>query len=154
MRNSLLFIILNNTSNLSRQGLEIDFNPNEKQNKFIINKLINKKIRIKAGKTFIYSHLMMPHAPFKYGSEFDFKENTNVNYQLFYKFTNIKLEKILRNLTKENKYKIIVTGDHGYRNASTVDPHITMGAFYGFENKSIEKVETVQDIGSLINGNY
>jgi len=33
-----------------------------------------------------------------------------------------------------------------------MNPHNTFTAFYGFNQKDIDKIQSVQDLGSLING--
>ena len=50
--------------------------------------------------------------------------------------------------------KIIITGDHGYRNVSKLNPNHTFLALYGFDDINISEIKTVQDIGSLINCNF
>ena len=84
-------------------------------------------------------------------SEFKYKNQSTDNYLNYWNFTNIKLLSLLKNLTRENKYRIILTGDHGYRGDKKIDPHNTFTAFYGFEKADIEQIKSVQDLGSLIN---
>jgi hypothetical protein len=105
-------------------------------------------------KTFIYIHLYMPHSPFLYGSEFKYRKNNNTNYLAYWKFTNSKLESVLQNLTSQNKYRIILTGDHGYRDDKNINPHLTFTSFFGFRKEDINKITSVQDLGSLINGSF
>ena len=61
------------------------------------------------------------------------------------------MDKLIRVLSMEkfNNVRVIISGDHGFRSDLTVQKN-TMAAFKGFEEKSIEKIRTVQDIGSLI----
>lgn len=105
-------------------------------------------------KAFVYVHLYMPHNPFSLAPEFTNPETDNFKrYVAFWKFTNQKLEALLTELNKENKYRIILTGDHGLRESIT-NPHESFSAYYGFEGYDLDKVGSVQDIGSLINSAY
>ena len=52
---------------------------------------------------------------------------------------------------KENKYRIILTGDHGYRGDDRINPQNTFTALYGFDKADVDKIKSVQDLGSLIN---
>lgn len=122
----------------------------EEHNKFIFRKTSDT---IKVNKTFLYAHLFMPHSPFVYNSEFNYKTNTTNNYISYWQFTNKKLLVLLKNLIKKNKYRIIISGDHGYRLDRRINPYYTFAAFYGFDKNDVNKINSVQDIGSLIN-NY
>ena len=61
------------------------------------------------------------------------------------------MDKLIHVLSMEkfNNVRVIISGDHGFRSDLT-DQKKTMAAFKGFEEKSIEQIRTVQDIGSLI----
>ena len=59
-----------------------------------------------------------------------------------------KLVSVLK-LPKFSKTRVIITGDHGFRNERT-DDFVTMGAFKGYEKKTIDQVSSPQDIGTLI----
>jgi hypothetical protein len=97
----------------------------------------------------------MPHAPMEFGSEFLYRTEDNlVNYKAFWDFTNKKINILLKQLIKSGKYRIILTGDHGYRGDKRINPHYTFTAFYGFNQASINKIESVQDLGSLINASF
>ena len=125
----------------------IDLYP--KHNEFNFNKINDT---IKKEKTFLYSHFILPHPPFSYNKEFKFREISTEAYIDYWNFANIKLYKFLKILTKENKYRIIVTGDHGFRREKKNNPHNTYTAFWGFDEGDIKKMRSVQDLGSLING--
>lgn len=121
-------------------------------NKRIIND-INSEIEKADAKTFIKIHLYMPHAPLYCEPEFKKLELKNVNdYLQYWNFTNKKLTEMLSKLDK-NKYRIILTGDHGLRGMPT-NPHTTFTAFYGFDSTAIKSIHSVQDLGSLINGSF
>lgn len=122
-------------------------------NKYFIYNLDNEIKNIKP-RTFVYVHLFMPHAPLQFEPEFKRKELKNLNdYIEYWKFSNQKLSVFLKKLTAQNKYRIIVTGDHGLRGMPT-DPHYTFAAFYGFDTLYINKIKSVQDLGNLINGAF
>lgn len=122
-------------------------------NKYFIYNL-DKEIKDLKPKTFVYVHLFMPHAPLQFEPEFKRKELKNLNdYIEYWKFSNEKLAVFLKKITEQNKYRIIVTGDHGLRGMPT-NPNYTFGAFYGFDSTTVSQIKSVQDIGSLINGAF
>ena len=105
-------------------------------------------------KSFVYVHLYMPHNPFSLAPEFSNPETDNFKrYVAYWKFTNQKLQALLSELNSENKYRIILTGDHGLRESVT-NSHLSFSAYYGFEGYDLNKIGSVQDIGSLINSAY
>jgi hypothetical protein len=104
--------------------------------------------------SFIYVHLMMPHYPFTFEDEFLEKENNLDNYIKYWNFVNNKLLEVLKD-SDLTDYKIVITGDHGYRKyPDIIDPYQTFGAFYGFDKENLKKIENVQDIGFLISNNF
>ena len=104
---------------------------------------------------FLIYHFMMPHAPFGYYNEFILEEGdeTDLQYAKFWDFTNDKIINFLDGLDYD-RYRIIISADHGYRHSSKVDRLNTFGAFYGFNKEDVDKVKYVQDIGSLINHSF
>jgi hypothetical protein len=102
----------------------------------------------------------MPHAPLSYTGSNSFKpspySNKVSNYLDYWHFTNqIVLKKLLNPLIKSQKFKIILTGDHGYRfYPDQINPYLTMTAYYGFPKDQTDKVKSVQDLGSLIYASY
>ncbi len=121
-------------------------------NKRIINNITSEIDKADA-KTFIKIHLYMPHAPLYYEPEFKKLELKNINdYLQYWNFTNKKLTEMLSKLNK-NKYRIILTGDHGLRGMPT-NPHATFTAFYGFDSTALKSIHSVQDLGNLINGSF
>ena len=105
-------------------------------------------------KSFVYVHLYMPHNPFSLAPEFSNPETDNFKwYVAYWKFTNQKLQALLSELNKGNRYRIILTGDHGLRESVT-NPNHSFSAYYGFEGYDLDKIGSVQDIGSLINSAY
>jgi len=104
--------------------------------------------------SFFYIHLMMPHYPFNFENEFDLKEESLENYIDYWSFTNKKIFEYILMKNPKN-FKIIVTGDHGFRKfPNSIDPTFTFSAFYGFNENNISKIKSVQDIGFLIQNNY
>ena len=122
-------------------------------NKYFISN-INHLIENSPKNTFIYLHLFMPHAPLQYEPEFKRKELKNLNdYIEYWKFSNKKLQEVLDRLTKNNKFRIILTGDHGLRGMPT-NPNQTFTAYYGFDSLAIKNINFVQDVGILINESF
>jgi uncharacterized protein (DUF486 family) len=118
---------------------------------YLPSKLEEEKL---PNKSFVYVHLYMPHNPFSLAPEFTNPETDNFKrYIAYWKFTNQKLQSLLSELNKEKKYRIILTGDHGLRESIT-DSHLSFSAYYGFEGYDLNKIRSVQDIGSLINSAY
>jgi hypothetical protein len=108
-----------------------------------------RKLNVKS-KQFIYAHLYMPHSPFDFGKEFENRPIDTKNYFEFWKFTNNKIISLLKDLSQKKCLKIILTGDHGYRGDSAINPQVTFAAFYGFREELLQKDLTVQDLGSVI----
>jgi len=153
LSNSSVYHIINNTDNLKFEGINSNFFPTEKHNKFVLNNIEDKLSKINFSNFFCYVHLYMPHAPYRFTPYFKGGSINIHNYYDYWKFTNEKLSTLLMNLKKTNKYRIILTGDHGFRNEIKINPHFTFAAFYGFDNESLKKINSVQDLGSLIH-NY
>ncbi|MTK52791.1 sulfatase-like hydrolase/transferase [Paludibacter sp.] len=132
----------------------LSFNPVEHHNKYILNTLIDTLRANLQKKQFVYVHLLMPHGPMVFSPIIKFKDQDNnpKHYLAYWKFTNIKLSSLLNVIASLHKYRIILTGDHGYRGCPSIDPHYTFTAFYGFDKNDIKKLHSVQDLGSLING--
>jgi len=125
-------------------------------NNYILNNLTNELGANKNNKRFIYAHLFMPHPPFDLGAEFPIKHTINFeNYFLFWKFTNTKMETLLDTINKQGDYRIILTGDHGFRkNEHNENFHYTFTAFKGFDSLALKQIESIQDIGLLINAGF
>ena len=104
---------------------------------------------------FIYLHLLMPHAPIHFGNEITLNEYTIENYYQYWLFTNDKIINALKQANHINDYRIIISGDHGFRkDKGVIDPHQTFTAFYGFDQSDVNQIHSVQDIGSLIAGSF
>jgi hypothetical protein len=155
MIHTIYYTIKSNTGNLSEGGLANSYFPMEMHNKYIFSQLVDTLSTINKPKTFVYTHLYMPHSPMQYTPSFPRRSVNNIiNYKAFWNFTNEKLDPLLEALIKENKYRIILTGDHGYRTDKRINPHYTFTAFYGFNQELIDKIQSVQDLGSLISGSF
>lgn len=151
---SLIYQIIYATGKFDKGGLEQDYSSIETHNKFILQSLeeeLNSKI---GNRYFFYVHLHMPHGPYIFKPQFRGGAINLKNYLNYWKFTNEKMTNLIDGLVKNNKYKIIITGDHGFRNQSTINPHNTFTAFYGFNQQSIDSIKSVQDLGSLINASF
>jgi hypothetical protein len=152
--NTCVYQIIINTGFLSKKGLKTDYFPTEDYNKYIIKNIENKLIESTDKNIFAYIHLLMPHFPFVYRPYIFKKENTLTNYIEYYKITNIILYDILQKITTENRYRIILTGDHGYRSDKRINPNNTFIAYFGFDTATVNQIKYVQDLGNLINKNY
>jgi hypothetical protein len=143
--NTILSILLNNF-NHNNLNEKLSYSHNNKIFNLLENNIIPQS-------TFIYCHLMMPHAPFEFKSEFkyDYNKSYDYNYSNYWTFTNSKLSESLIYLKRNNpKLKIIITGDHGYRDNVGINPNYTFGAFYGFSSNELKYIKSVQDVGKLI----
>lgn len=155
MMNTIYYTLKLNTNNFKMNGLNNSFYPMTNHNKYIFKTLNDTLNQVTDSKTFIYTHLLMPHIPFEFGDEFPLKKENNLtNYKAFWNFTNSKLLVLLNQLIEDNKFRIILTGDHGFNGDERINPHHTFTAFYGFDSVSINSLNSVQDIGSLINSYY
>ena len=155
MIHTIYYTIKSNTGNFNESELANSYYPMETHNKYIFKHLVDTLSTINQPKTFVYTHLYMPHGPMQFMPEFPLREQNNLaNYFAYWNFTNKKLQPILAQIINENKYRIILTGDHGFRSDKRINPHFTFTAFYGFNQESIDKIQSVQDLGSLINGGF
>ena len=102
----------------------------------------------------------MPHTPFEYKGLKNYQAtnalNKIENYISYWQFTNsLVLEKLLMPLVKSNKFKIILTGDHGFRGEmDKINSYKTNTAYFGFDPTLVSKVKSVQDLGNLIYASY
>lgn len=155
LNNTIYYHFINNTNHLSFKGLNNNFYPSESHNKIIFENLSDSLEKFKNKNIFVYTHLFMPHAPLTFYSEFKKINKQDLDsYFKFWNFTNYKITELINKLVKENKYKIILTGDHGYRRDKRVNPNSTFSAFYGFDQNSLSDINSVQDFGILINRCY
>lgn len=129
-----------------------------KHNRLNIDYAVNRLNTI-ANNSFVYIHLLIPHGPYAYEGKkcsytnLDNKDNLESYYD-YWKFSNKLLTSFLSDLSKDNRYRIILTGDHGFRSDKRVNPHYTFTAFYGFEQASVDNIKSVQDLGSFIYYGY
>lgn len=154
MMNTIFYTFSINTGNFNKKGFTQSFYPMEKHNKYIFENLVDTLSKTKKNKTFIYTHLYMPHNPFQYNPEFPLKTKNLNNYRSYWDFTNKKIGEVINSLTKNNNYRIILCGDHGFRSDKRINSNYTFAAFYGFDEISINKLNSVQDLGSLINSAF
>ena len=146
----------NKSGNFKFKNLVKSYGNIFEHNAYILNNLSAILNEQKNKKSFTYVHLFIPHAPFYYGEEFPVKHIINFeNYFSFWKFTNTKMEAILDSINKQGDYRIILTGDHGYRrNEHKENYHYSFTAFKGFDRTSLKQIESIQDIGLLINAGF
>lgn len=148
--NSALTLIYQNTESMKPAGFGEDFNAIANHNKKVLETLPDSLGRLPTGNYFVYAHLLMPHSPYVYFNEFSQPRGT-AGYLAYWKFCNRKVLQLLDKLSRSNRYRIIVTGDHGDRGEPNINPQYTATAFYGFAEKDVEKIRSVQDLGVLIN---
>lgn len=152
---SIYYTLISNTDTFDKNGFGNNYFPTEMHNKNILNTIPDLINNLTNKKQFIYIHLFMPHGPMVFAPEFNIRNKENLNnYFAYWNFTNKKLYSFLTKLTSENKFRIILTGDHGFRSDKRVNPHYTFTAFYGFNKYDLEKISSVQDLGSLVNGSF
>ena len=144
------------SNNFKLKNLIKSYNNIFEHNAYILKNLPTILKENKNKKSFTYVHLFIPHAPFYYGEEFPVKQVINFdNYFLFWKFTNTKIEALLDSINKQGDYRIIITGDHGYRrNEYKENYHYSFTAFKGFDSLALKQIESIQDIGLLINAGF
>ncbi len=106
--------------------------------------------------SFYYFHYFAPHAPFSYFEEFEYKKEyekleKNMRFKIHVKYRNFMMDKLSEalNMEKFKSARIIIAGDHGIRE-SIIDENNTMGAFKGYDNRTLSNYNSVQDLGSLI----
>jgi len=123
-------------------------------NQEVYNLIISTLNQPGTPKQFIYLHLLMPHSPILFGDEIALKGYAINNYYKYWLFTNNKIINALKQSKHLNDYRIIISGDHGYRDDKRIDAHQTLTAFYGFDQADVDQVRSVQDIGTLIEGSF
>lgn len=138
------------------------YNENDKQishNSYLAEN-IHKLVSPANKNTLYYFHLLMPHFPYNYKSKryiyhSPLKLNGLDSYVNYYKFTNKLIIKQLQQLKYMTKYKIIITGDHGYREIpDKISPKLTSTYYFGYNIDQTSKIKSVQDIGSLIYASF
>jgi hypothetical protein len=146
----------NRTTNFNLKFLFSSYGASLNHNSYILNILPNKISQNKIAKSFTYIHLFMPHKPLFFGASFPLKNDINFdNYFLFWKFTNNKMGAFLDSISKQGEYRIILTGDHGFRvNEHKENFNYSFTAFKGFDSTSLKQIQSIQDIGLLINASF
>jgi hypothetical protein len=154
LKNTSLYAFKTNIRNL--YGEDMRFSAlTQFHNKYIFDNLCDTMNNNSNKRLFTYAHIIMPHFPFQFYTNFKLKKQNNLsNYIEYWRFTNKKLDILLNKLIKENKFRVILSGDHGYRGDKRINPSYTFSAFYGFNQESIDRIKSVQDIGSLIYGYF
>lgn len=146
---SAIYHLINNTK-LSIHGLKPNYYPMAYHNKWLFENLTDSLNEIKEP-SFIYTHFYMPHAPIHYFKEFvSTEKNSTLKYIEYWKFTNKKIKPLLERLGTH--YRIILTGDHGFRSNKIINAHHTFSAFLGFTKKELNNIKSVQDFGILTQG--
>jgi len=104
---------------------------------------------------FYYFHLYFPHSPYTYFGEFNYSEDAK-EIDVYVEYRRFVLGKILSVIDnpKFSDCRIIIVGDHGFREDSSIDPKITSLYTKGFNNIEFESNFVVQDIGYLIQQSF
>lgn len=108
-------------------------------NKFIITEskkvLINKK---SWNNNFIYLHLLMPHGPFYFGKDFEYKRRNLKNYIEYRRFTSNLIIDYLKSIDIR-RFNIFIISDHGFRSSSKINPNLSFFSCSNclFDNKII-----------------
>jgi hypothetical protein len=123
--------------------------PMEEHNKYLFNNLSDTLLSVK-NNTFLYAHFYMPHSPLLYRPQIELLSNNFNNYLIFWDFTNLKIKELISKLTINDSYKIIITGDHGFKGDNRINPKLTFSAFYGFNEDEVKLINSVQDISYVI----
>jgi hypothetical protein len=119
-------------------------------NKILINELTtNFKNNNFVNNNIYFYHLAMPHYPYSYFNEYK-KNNLYKNY---YAFVNDKIISILKN-NRNEKLKIIIMGDHGYRGDKNINPKCTFLAYKNINSFKNVKLQYLQDVGNVIIEEY
>jgi hypothetical protein len=150
LKNSMFFLFKSNLTlkNLTNFG---DFQIIADYNKMVFNESLDYINKLKTDDNhFVYVHFFMPHHPFYSENEFADRPVTLENYVAFWNFSNKKIQNYLDSINDLSSYKIIITGDHGYRGDNRLDSHITTSAFNNFDSTEVSQISNVQDIGKLL----
>ncbi|HEY4150542.1 MAG TPA: sulfatase-like hydrolase/transferase [Chitinophagaceae bacterium] len=139
------------TGDMDLKGLGSDFYSTSVYNEGLLKKLPALLDSATNNNLYIYAHFWMPHAPINFSNEINLRDYSTANYYKYWKFTGDKIKNLLASVKQLDRYRVIITGDHGFREDTRIDPHFTFAAFYGFDSASVKKVNCVQDLGKLVN---
>ncbi len=150
LKNSMSFLVesnlkLDNFTNFTNFYIYADYN------KKVFNESLDYINGLNLNSShFVFVHLLLPHPPFYSENEFADKPINLENYVTFWNFTNRKIQSYLDSIEDLPSYKIIVTGDHGFRRDKRLNPYLTTSIFYNFDSTEVSKLSNVQDIGNLL----
>ena len=106
---------------------------------------------------FYYFHLHAPHDPFTYFDEYPKEGSVSLSKtEEYIKFKKFFLNKLLHILKDEkfNNSRIIITGDHGWRQDNRINKYQTSLYLKNYPNFELEDNFFVQDLGFLINNSF
>ncbi len=149
-----IYLPMKVSTQLKLSGADMDYFAALDYNQKIYNLIISTMGKPGLPRQLIYLHLLMPHIPFHFSNEINLTGYSTNNYYQYWLFTNKKIINALKQAKYLNDYRIIISGDHGFRNDKRINPHQTLTAFYGFDQKDVDKLHSVQDIGALIDGSF
>ena len=150
LKNSMSFLIesnltIDNITNFANFYIYADYN------KKVFNESLDYINGLNLNDShFVFVHLLLPHPPFYSENEFPDKPINLENYVAFWNFTHGKIQNYLDSIVDLPSYKIIITGDHGFRRDKRLNPYLTTSAFYNFDSTEVRKLSNVQEIGNLL----
>ena len=150
LKNSMSFLVesnlkLENFTNFTNFYIYADYN------KKVFNESLDYINELNSDCShFVFVHLLLPHPPFYSEGEFAERPITLQNYITYWNFSNKKIMSYLDSIKDLNSYKIIITGDHGFRRDKRFNPYLTTSIFYNFDSIEVSKLSNVQDIGNLL----
>lgn len=117
-------------------------------NKFILSESnIFLKNKESWNNNFIYLHVLMPHGPFYFGNDFEYKTRNVKNYIEFRRFTSKLIVNYLKSIDL-GKFNIFIISDHGFRSSKLIDPYASFFSCSNcdFNNKEIIKLENIHKL--------
>jgi hypothetical protein len=110
-------------------------------NKFILSESnIFLKNKESWNNNFIYLHVLMPHGPFYFGNDFEYKTRNVKNYIEFRRFTSKLMVNYLKSIDL-GKFNIFIISDHGFRSSKLIDPY---ASFFSCSNCDFNKKEIIK----------
>jgi hypothetical protein len=117
-------------------------------NKFILSESnIFLKNKESWNNNFIYLHVLMPHGPFYFSNDFEYKTRNVKNYIEFRRFTSKLMVNYLKSIDL-GKFNIFIISDHGFRSSKLIDPYASFFSCSNcdFNNKEIIKLENIHKL--------
>ena len=86
----------------------------------------------------------MPHGPFYFGNDFEYKRRNLENYIEYRRFASKLMVNYLKSMDL-SKFNIFIISDHGFRSNKLIDPYASFFSCSNcyFSNKEIIKLEKI-----------